>query len=367
MNRTNYLFFSPSAGFGGLEIQMVKRADDAIKQGKRAVFVTLPNSWSSGIAKEMNIPCEFINFKHEYLNIIAARKLCNIINKHFIDICVVGKTTHLSIAVLVKKLFIKDLKIVLYQQLQSEINKKDVFHNWVYSNIDAAIVLTDKMKNDLANTTIFPIEKIKTIQYGIDTQKFNPKNYIKAECRKMFNLPQDDFLIGLVGRIEWNKGQSVAIKSFAKANIPNSKLVICGNIGVESYYQYTLDLINQLNLNDSIIYLPFTKDIPELMNAFDFFVLPSQSEAFGLVVIEAMAAGLPVVGTDSGGVPELIEHEKNGFLFKPKDYDTLAYYMKLLFENRALLLALGNQARQYSISKYDYISQTKLFFDFCEN
>jgi len=104
--------------------------------------------------------------------------------------------------------------------------------------------------------------------------------------------------------------------------------------------------------------------MPCFMNAMDISLLPSKREAFGLVVIEAMASGLPVIGTNTGGVPEIITHEKNGLLFEPFDVDKLAKYMKLLAEDRKLREKFGEQARIDSIERYDYKNQTDIFFNY---
>jgi glycosyltransferase involved in cell wall biosynthesis len=104
-----------------------------------------------------------------------------------------------------------------------------------------------------------------------------------------------------------------------------------------------------------------------LMNSLDLFLLPSEAETFGLVNIEAMASGVPVIATEAGGVPEIIQHGENGMLFRPGDAEAAAGFMKLLAENHDLRDRMGKQARQDALNRYAYGRQTDQFFDFCRN
>jgi glycosyltransferase involved in cell wall biosynthesis len=245
--------------------------------------------------------------------------------------------------------------------------KKDPFHNWVYRNLDGAVVLTRKLKNGLAERTVFPKEKIEVIPYGIDVDAFDPERHDREENRRRFDLPESALLIGLVGRIEEAKGQAVAIEAFAKAGAPNSTLVICGSVQREGYLESLKKRTRELGIEDAVHFLKFTSEVPALMNAFDLSLLPSRGETFGLVVIEAMAAGLPVIGTDAEGVPEIIDHERNGMLVPPGDVEALANAMRCLGEDDGIRQRLGRQARQDALERYDYKTQTKKFFAFCRS
>jgi glycosyltransferase involved in cell wall biosynthesis len=123
--------------------------------------------------------------------------------------------------------------------------------------------------------------------------------------------------------------------------------------------------IDELKMEGAVRFLPFTTEVPALMNAFDLSLLPSRGETFGLVVIEAMAAGVPVIATDAGGVPEIIEHKQNGILIPPGDSDALAKAMRLMAENEPLRKEIVGQARQDTIERFHHRTQAAKFFDFC--
>ncbi len=365
MKPLHYTFLMPLGAFGGMEIQMVKRAADAMRLGESSLFVGQASSRAEEYARSLGVPVEAIKIRAEYIDFVAAYRLGKIMKACSSNVCVVGASKHLSLALLARKFHVPDMAVLFYQQLHASTKKRDPFHNWVYRNLDGAVVITQKLKDSLAARTVLPQEKIKVIPYGIDVDAFDPVKHDKRENRRRFSLPEDGFLVGLVGRIEEAKGQAVALEAFATANIPGATLVICGAPQRKSYWEHLQRRTAELRVEQSVRFLPFTTEIPFLMNAFDLSLLPSRSETFGLVVIEAMAAGVPVIGTDAGGVPEIIRHDENGMLVPPGDSHALAKILRLLREDDRLRERLGRQARRDAAERYDYTRQTDTFFDYC--
>jgi len=362
----HYTFLLPSGALGGLEIQMVKRAADAIRIGESSLFVGRPGRRAGEYARSMGVPVKTLPIGSDYIDLFAAYRLGKMMKHTKSNVCIVGESNHLSLAILARKLLLPDLAVVFYQQLHGSRKKKDPFHNWVYRNLDGAVVITQKLKDSLAERTIVPRERIEVIPYGVDVDAFNPERHNKEENRRKFNLPEKAFLIGLVGRIEEAKGQAVAIEAFGRAGILNSALVICGSAQREGYLDSLEKRTRELGIQDAVHFLEFTSEVPALMNTFDLSLLPSRGETFGLVVIEAMAAAIPVIGTDAEGVPEIIDHERNGLLVPPGNVVALANAMRHLAEDNGLREQLGRQARKDTLEKYDYETQSEKFFTFCE-
>ena len=363
MAQLNLLFLIPNRAFGGLEIQTVKRASDAMQKGYQVLLVAKENTRVEQYAKELDLNVITLDFRYRYID-KGAITLGRIMKKQRIDFCVVPKTDYLSYAILGRNIFSNKTRIIFYQQLESAFPKKDIFHNWIYRNVDSVITLTNVMKHDLPKYTSIDGNKIEVIPYGIDTELYNPKNFSKQECREKFSLPEGKILFGLPGRITDSKGQDVAMRAFAKANIPDSCLVFCGDGSSSNYFTELMGIADSMGIREKIIQLPFTKEMHLFMNAMDISLLPSKREAFGLVVIEAMASGMPILATNAGGVPEIISHTNNGLLFEPFDDDALAKYMVLLANDIGLREKLGKQARLDAIERYDYSKQTKKFFDY---
>lgn len=374
LSSLNYCFFLPSEGFGGLEIQTLKRCEDCAEYGHKSLLVVSPNTKLNEKLKSTKQKYQLININLDYIDIFSAFRLVKIFNRNNIDICIVSQSKMLSLALmsrfLYKKLHNKKLAIVFYQHMQSKIDKKDFFHNLIYKNIDGAITVTKIMIQDLIDTTIIKPEKITNIALGTNLEKFHPDNFNKIECRKIFNLPEDKFIIGYISRIEKHKDQITAIKALKEANIENSVLVICGMIGEQSYKQEIDKVISEISKTEPdfdkrIIFLDFTENVAELMNAFDVFIMSSRSETFGLVNIEALASGLPVLATNSGGIPEIIKDNYNGLLFSREDFMEASRKLKLLYKSPELMKKLSENALEDVKNKYDYKTQTDKFFEFC--
>jgi glycosyltransferase involved in cell wall biosynthesis len=363
----NYIFPVPLGGFGGLEMQMAKRAKDIINKGGNSLLITLENSRLDKYANELGISTVYAKPKRKYFDLDLAKIIAYNSKKNNCNKCIVGTTALLSTAVLANKLYGAGLDIFLYQQMQSDIKKKDIVHNFIYRTIKGAITLTEKMRGELLKNTIIKSHKVKAIPYGIEIEKFNPNNHIKSECRAMFGLPTHKFIFGYIARIEDQKDQKTAIKAFGKANLDNALLCLAGTPATKEYLAELQQLITEHSLEDSVEILDFTPHVDKLMNAFDVFVMSSQSETFGLVNAEALASGLPVLATDSGGVPEIIKHNENGLLFTQKDYETLSQYMSLICRNEELIRKFSQSGLAYAKQHYDYETQTSKFLEFCES
>ena len=107
----HYTFLMPIGAFGGMEIQMVKRAADAIRQGESSLFVGQPSSRVEKFALSLEIPVEAIKIKADYVDLIAAHRLGRIMKARSSNICVVGASKHLGLALLARKLVAPDLAV----------------------------------------------------------------------------------------------------------------------------------------------------------------------------------------------------------------------------------------------------------------
>jgi glycosyltransferase involved in cell wall biosynthesis len=362
----DYLIFEPSKDFGGLEIQMLKRATDILDAGRKCLLLCTANTRVEEYAEKWEIPYENVEIKTDYFDIAAARKIGKYARRLNNPICLLGKTKYISIALVARMMFYEKMSIILYQHMQSGLKKKDIIHNWVYRNLDGAIVLTPRMKKQLGNTTVFPASKIKVVQHGIAHAGFHPGNFSKRECRRKFGLPEDKFIFGYVARIDRHKDQLTALKAFREVDDGSSLLVFCGHVTNEDYDRELIRFINENDMNERVVFLGFTDDIPEVMNSFDCFVMPSSSETFGLVILEAMASGLPVIACGGGGVPAIVEDGKNGLLFEAHDYKKLAAYMRRMMEDKAFATELALAGLHHVHENNDYQKQVSMLFDYCE-
>jgi len=362
----NFCYLISLDGFGGLEIQTILRAKDTLEKSNNSIVVAHRETRVWDYALKLDLPLKSLPYKHRRFNFLNSYELAKIFDAEKIEMCVVPKSDLLGLAILASKLSKVKPKIIFYQQMQSGIFKKDPYHNWIYKNLDGAIVLTERMKKMLMETTNISPSKVFVVPYGVKWFNYYNQKAKKDENRKKYNLPEHYFLIGCIGRIEPKKGQDTLLEAFFLSNLPNSMVIFAGSVDDHKFFNKLKRFVLEKKLTDRVIFLQFTFDVPQLMSTFDCFVVPSHSETFGLVVLEAMAAELPVIATNSGGIPEIIDNNKNGLLFEPKDSMELARCLKKVHHDSKFATEISKNALEKVKIKFDYEKNVNKFFEVCE-
>jgi len=191
--------------------------------------------------------------------------------------------------------------------------------------------------------------KIRVVPNGIDTNLFCPRPEIRTALRR--ELGVEGFFVWLaVGRLEPQKDYPTLLKAFALLGERDQVLLIAGEGRLREELE---DLAVSLGIAQHVRFLGVRRDVPHLMNAADAFVLSSKWEGFGLVVAEAMACGLPVVVTDSGGPREIVDGGRLGFLVPPEDPIALAQAMEHLMKlPEAERRRLGELGREHILANF---------------
>lgn len=182
-------------------------------------------------------------------------------------------------------------------------------------------------------------ERVGLWRKGIDTEIFNPI-YKSHEMRVRLTQgnPNDPLLI-YVGRIGAEKNL-IFFKELMK-RFPNCRLALVG----DGPYRETLEqeLEGTKTFFSGILH---GRELSEAFASADIFVMPSESETLGFVVLESMASGVPVVGANAGGIPDIIDDSRNGYLFTPGSYDECSARVTELLENKPMREKMGKEARE---------------------
>jgi len=195
-----------------------------------------------------------------------------------------------------------------------------------------------------------PEEKIEVLYNGIDESRFNPELAVSG-LRQELGVPSDVPLIGLVGRLTPGKGQEDLLRAAPKvlAQVDCARFVLVGDDMIydrnESYQSRLKRIARELGVERSIIFTGFRLNTIEVYSALDIVLVPSWQEDFGMVVIEGMAMGKPVIATNAGGIPEIINNG-SGLLVPPKDPDSLAEAIVRLLKDNGLRQELGDKGRR---------------------
>jgi len=208
------------------------------------------------------------------------------------------------------------------------------------------IVVVSKKTMDYVRRLGAGKSKTSVIYNGVDVDYFHPAN--KEESRKKLGLPKNRKIILSVRRLVYKNGLDTLIESIplVARNHPDTLFVVAGKGPSRKLIE---DRIKELGIEDNIKLPGFVPDklLPVYYNAADYFVLPSASgEGLPLVLLEAMACGLPVLATTVGGTPEIIKHMKNGVLVPPRNPEAIAETMSKLLSKEGLDPAIGEEARR---------------------
>ncbi|MDO1446129.1 glycosyltransferase family 4 protein [Rhodocytophaga aerolata] len=362
----NIAFLCTSASWGGLEMNMIRLAHRMQDRGHTILVLTHAGTPYHNKAQEYHFSCEILEVKYPYLSLAAAKQLAVKLTQHQIQFIFFSLAKDNYVCSYAKFFFKKELKLLYLQQMEVGINKKGLLQTFIYRQLNAWITPLHLLAKQVLARTYMAPEKIKVIPLGTDTERFAGYLGTKEEARKQLGLPADAFVAGILGRIDPDKGQEYLIKALPLLLKKNKEIHVV-IVGEESrgdtrkYPQYLQNLVQELNVGKFVHFRPFTEQTEVAFAALNIFVMASSlGETYGMVTVEAMASGIPVIGTNSGGTPELLDFGKAGLLVPPKDPDALAAAIEKLMTDKLLWEELRTTASQRALTKYSYQLQCDL-------
>lgn len=247
------------------------------------------------------------------------------------------------------------------RHIMNNHNKKGLFHRALYRRVDALVVMSQTLKKNVLETHSIREKSVKVINLGLDFELFDPERVDADHQREQWGATPDTIVVGLVGRIDPAKGQATFIRAAAgllKSLRAGEKLkfVIVGEetLGRESHYIDELkQMVNQFRLDDAVVFAGYQDNIPEIMRAFDIFVMPSRQEAFGLVAIEAMAMECPIIISNGGSSDEIVGQDEFGLTVRPDDAFDLQRQIRYLLDHPLERVKMGQRAREHVMTHYD--------------
>lgn len=218
---------------------------------------------------------------------------------------------------------------------------------------DKIISVSDFTKNQIINTYKINSNKINVIYNGIDLNGYNFSQEEINETKKQLNLDGESIIL-FVGRInDPRKGLTFLLHCFKQVLISfNVKLVVIGK-GDQTEAR---NLSESLEISNNVLFTGFVSetDLKKYYSLCDIYVCPSKLEGFGLTIIEAMAAGKPIVATKAGAIPEILEDGVNGILVDSGDSLGLSNAISSLIKNKSLLIRIGERNAEYVKNKFNW-------------
>ena len=224
--------------------------------------------------------------------------------------------------------------------------------------MDASAILCVGYQESVLAQERLPHNRVIYLPNGADTQRFSQGD--GATFRNKYDIPQDAKVMLTVARIDAQKNQHMAarlLRTFRDIE-PKTHLLIVGNVTNPSYYDELLNIIDREGLGDHVTIVPgIPSNSQELVDAYhaaDMLLLSSFHEPFGIVILEAWAAGLPVLASNVGGIPHFVGDGIDGLLFDPNDDDSLVQVFGQLNADGGLAQRLAEAGRAKVCAEYDW-------------
>lgn len=220
---------------------------------------------------------------------------------------------------------------------------------WAIEQSDRVTVVSDWLAT-ATHEKLAPDKNLKTIPNAVDSKIFSPEQ-ANPQLRARFAAPEQ-LLVAHVSNFRPVKRVQDVVSAFARATRDISARLLM--IGQGPDLSLAQDQARKLGVSEKIFWLGPIDDIASLLACCDLFLLPSESESFGLAALEAMASGLPVVSTLSGGIPEVVTAGETGFLAEVGDVDSLAEHCRVLLTDSQLRAKMSETARQKAASQFGW-------------
>jgi len=360
------VFVCPSRSNGGLEMTTVRLASALTVAGMPVAVAAPIASPIAEHARTQNVAVHDFAPRTKYGDLFAVKRLNTIMRSVNATHAVLLRSQDISLAALSHRA-LPNVLWTFYQQMQSAVNKRDLLHRWMYSHLALWLTLTERMRNDVLRCTTMPADRIHVIPLGRDLAAFDPLRINPETARQRFSLPPHTPIVGMIGRLDPQKGQEDLLRAVpvVRRTHPKACYVIAGEETRDEHgYASTLrSLVETLGISDVVQFLPQTNDVAQLLSTFDVFVMPSHSETYGLILIEAMAMARPIIATDAGGVPELARHDKEALLVLPKSPGHLARAITRLLDSAQMRARLATAARDRALAEFGEERCTQVFLN----
>lgn len=218
------------------------------------------------------------------------------------------------------------------------------------------VAISDAAAAELQRSLHLPRSKVRRIYYGFDPQ-VRWRSDAPQDLRAELGLASTDFVIGTIGRICEQKGQVYLIEAVdrLRQELPQLRLFIVGTPEPDGTYEMLRDLVARRDLERRVIFAGYRDSVRSVLAAMNVFVLPSLWEGFGLVLLEAMSVGKPIIASSVASIPEIVEDGVQGVLVPPRDPAALAEAIARLARSPEMLARMAAagpaRVRQFSVER----------------
>jgi len=340
-----------SDSWGGLEMYPGRVTPEFQRQGWEVHGIALEGSRVAESFRAAGV--EPLTFRSRTAALFGVRRVLRYLKRHDIRVMHAHKSSDMRLGALLVS-FWPELRLFFTDHMGVKKPKKDLYHRWAYSKLQRLFSISQATYK--TNLIAFPLppDRITQLYCGIDLTPYTEQTSEKERMilRSSLGISKDHFAIALPGRIDEAKGHIIWVQALARlrsyTDVPDWRGVIIGEASGKGYANR--EFVNRLKaeiaylgLTDKIIFAGYRNDLAKCLKAVDIVCVPSVNEALGLSVIEAMAAGCPVIGSNTGAIPEMIASNR-GRVVPPDNSCAWAEAIVELICNAAIRDGLASNA-----------------------
>ncbi len=338
-----------ASSLGGLELYFHRCCQHFTSSNHFLLAVVTPDTRLAALMKQDGIQHTALAPVRWHNVIRRAATLSSIVKEHQIDVLHVHHKADLLLVALSKRISSCSFSVVHTRQMTLHHTKKDPYHRFLYNSIDLFIAITNQVQQQLRKNIAVDPKRVVRLYYGVSV----PSQSVPLDNQKLPYIQ-----IGVFSRIDRMKGQHVVTEALHNLKQRGTMLscYFYGDTMDEAYITRLKKSIQEYDLDSQVYFMGFHPDPTSLMPQMDIIVMPSLNETFGLTLIEAMLCEVAVIGTNYGGIPEIIDDGKTGLLFERENDQQLADCLQQLIDDPGLRKQLA-QAGQAKAKKHFQASE----------
>jgi D-inositol-3-phosphate glycosyltransferase len=354
-----------SKSWGGLEMNTVKIAKAFEDRGRKCILICMEGGSIAKAALNQGVSCHFIQPK--FLNLLAAGQLSRIIGQYNNPVVLTTDNKCLKVLALLRVLTVGSFEVIYQQHLSIGVSKKDWLRKLIYAQISAWISPLQVLKKNSLEFTPIKENKISVIPIGLDAEKLGPKGrqWSTEEVmnqKSTWQLDAKKYTVGLIGRIDPSKGQQPTIDAIKRLCLEGYpiQLLLLGNPTQGEWLDYTAKVLDEVGQSPFLQRLPHQADVRSFYEVLDLLIVPSFKETYGMVTLEGMYHGIPVMSTNAGGSPEILEDGELGFLVPKQSAEDIYLGIKAILDNPNYQLLVKEKAAKAMAAVDHYLLEHEM-------
>lgn len=337
----------PRLSSGGVETGVVDLSLRLVKLGHNAVVISsggdLVKQLEANGIKHYTLP---VHSKNPLTILRMAPAVKRILGEEKADILHAGS----RVPAIIGYYAARSAGVVFITSCHGYYSKKPFSFSRVMGWGKLVIAISQVIAKHMMDDFKVPFRRIRLVYRGVDIEKF--------KYREPDESAKGEYTIGIIGRLSPIKGHKYFLRAVSKVikSVPRVKALVVGDVSPdkERYKQELESLVNRLGLSRYVEFLGRRSDIPDILARLDVLVMASTvPEGFGRVIIEAFAAGVPVVATRVGGITEIIRDGENGLLVSPEDPQSMAEAVVKILKDRKLAKEITQRARKDAEERFN--------------